>query len=136
MNMLRRLHENGEEVTITTLADAFKFDDEVTYLFLTGPMKNSEDLQHYFKGRGRRKMNAFLTAALGPEPISHTGARRRSVRVKDAWQAAIQLSQCNTKPVRDPQADSETQFRTLPQIWTDRKTYSPFTDIQQNSTPQ
>ena len=53
-------------MTITTLADAFKFDDKVTYLFLTGPVKNSEDLQHYFKGRG--KIDASLTAALGPEP--------------------------------------------------------------------
>jgi len=83
LNILRRLHENDEEVTITTLADAFKFDDKVTYLFLTGPMKNSEDLQHYFKGRG--KIDAFLTAALGPEPTSPIDAvthRQRAVKLK------------------------------------------------------
>ena len=134
LELLRRLQESGEEVTFTALTATFEFDDEVTDLFLTGPMENSEDLRRYFEGRG--EIDAFLTAALGPEPTSHTGARQRSVRVKDAWWATRQLSQCNTKPVRDPQADSETQFRTLPQIWTDRKTYSPVTDAQQNSAPQ
>ena len=101
-------------MTITTLADAFKFDDEVTYLFLTGPMKNSEDLQHYFKGRGQ--IDAFLTAALGPEPTSHIDAvthRQRAVKLKDAWWATRQLRHCNMKPVRNPQADSEDHLKPL-----------------------
>ncbi len=136
-DILRKMDKSGEEMTIAALAATFKFDDEVTDLFLTGPMKSSEDLQRYFKGRG--EIDTFLTAALGPEPTSHIGAvthRQRSVKVKDTWWASRQLSQRNTKPVRDPQADSEDQFRTLPQIWTDRKTYSPVTDAQQNSAPQ
>mgnify|MGYP000072756745 CR=1 FL=1 len=109
MDILRRLHKSGEEVTITALAAAVEFDDEVTDLFLTGPMKSSEDLQRYFKGRG--EIDTFLTAALGPEPTSHTAAftySQREVKVKDTWWASRQLSQRKTKPVRDPQADSKT----------------------------
>ncbi len=134
LELLRRLQESGEEVTFTALAAAFESDDEVTDLFLTGPMKNSEDLQHYFKGRG--EIDAFLTAALGPEPTSHIDAvthRQRSVKVKDAWWATRQLRRNDTKPVRNPQADSENHFKPLLEIWADRKkTYSPFIGIQQN----
>ena len=90
LQLLQRLQENGEEVTFTALAAAFEFDYEGTDLFLTGPMESTEDFQRYFEERG--EIDAFLTVGLGPEPISHTSARRRLVRVKDAWQAAIQAA--------------------------------------------
>jgi hypothetical protein len=128
------MDKSGEEMTIAALAATFKFDDEVTDLFLTGPMKSSEDLQRYFKGTG--EIDTFLTAALGPEPTSHIGAvthRQRAVKVKDAWWATRQLRRNDTKPVRNPQADSENHFKPLLEIWADRKwTYSPFTGIHQN----
>ena len=134
LEILRRLQKSGEEVTFTALAAAFEFDDEVTNLFLTEPMESSEDLRRYFEGR--REIDEFLTAALGPEPTGAFTHRHRSVRVKNAWWATKQLSQSNMRPVRNPQADSENHFRPLLQTWTDRKTYSPFADIQQNISPQ
>jgi hypothetical protein len=96
MNVLNRLYENDEEVTITALADAFKFKDKAIYLFLTGPMKNLESLQQYFKGRGGKKLNAFATAVLGPVPTSPIDAvthKQQVAKLKDAWWATRHMRQ-------------------------------------------
>ena len=113
IGLLRKLQRSGEEVTFTTLSAAFELTGEVKDLFLTGGQP-PEDLRHYFRQyfEGRGEIDAFLTAALGPEPTSHTAAFTYSQRVPrqlwHPWWASRHLSQRKTQPVRDPQADSKT----------------------------
>ena len=113
LELLRGLQGSGKEVTFTTLSAAFRFNDKVTNLFLTGPMQCLEDFRHFFTGG--EHINEFLTAALGPEPIAHTGLTPQSTRVKRAWWAAIHAvseAQASDTTAWDPQANSEAQSRS------------------------
>ena len=69
--LLSRLQESNnsggssKEETFTAPAAAFRFNDEVTDLFLKGLMESLEDFQYYFSGE--RETDEFLVSALGPE---------------------------------------------------------------------
>ena len=82
-------------------------------MFYTRPAETAEELRRYFHqySSGRGEIDALLIAAMGAVPTSPTDAfthRHGEVRATDTGWLARQLSQSRAKPVRDPQADSET----------------------------
>ncbi len=95
IGLLRKLQKSGEEVTFTALSAAFELTGEVTDLFLTGPMKSSEDLQHYFKGRGEYRHISY----------SSTGTRADFTYRRSHTQTAV--SQGERCMVGDQTAEAE-----------------------------
>jgi len=107
------LQRKDEEITSETLSAAFELTGEVRDLFYTRPAETAEELRRYFHqySSGRGEIDALLIAAMGAVPTSPTDAfthRHGEVRATDTGWLARQLSQSRAKPVRDPQADSET----------------------------
>ena len=57
--------KGSKEATFTALAASFRFNDEVTNLFLKGPMESLEDFRYYFADE--KEIYAFVAASPGPE---------------------------------------------------------------------
>ena len=98
----------SKEETFTALAAAFRFNDEVTDLFLKGPMESLADFQYYFTGE--REIDEFLVSALGPETTPGTTTKSeptQATRVKRAWRATRKLGSC------------DKDGNTLATIWAD-----------------
>ena len=70
----------SKEATFTALANDFRFDDRVTFLFLNGPMETLEDFRFYFTEE--KEIDAFVameSSLKGPDQ------RIQIARVRRAW---------------------------------------------------
>ena len=75
--MVAPVEKDSKEATFTALAANFGFNDEVTNLFLKGPMENLEDFRYYFADE--EGIDAFVAEAL--EPAATTSLKPEENRV-------------------------------------------------------